>query len=92
MQLKMKSATTPPKKQKSLKKIAKTFLLLKEVETTDKEKEKIAELLFYKLDQNKNLRLNATSEEQIQQLDRIDNEIIEELKKLYVQYEDNTHS
>lgn len=42
------------------------------------------ELLFYIQDLNKKLRLEATTEEQIKQLDKIDESISETLKKLYV--------
>ena len=42
------------------------------------------EILFRLQDYNKKLRLEATNEEQLKQLDKIDNNIIETLKKLYV--------
>lgn len=40
--------------------------------------------LFELQDTNKKLRLEATSEEQLKQLDKIDADIAEQLKKIYV--------
>lgn len=45
---------------------------------------KVVEELFEKLDFNKNLMLNSTSDEQRKQLEKIDKEIMEELDKIEV--------
>lgn len=50
----------------------------------DQDNIKFLEKLFNLQDTNKKLRLLATKQEQIEQLDRIDADITEKLKKIYV--------
>ena len=50
----------------------------------NKEDQEKVETLFQLLDLNKQLRLVATSEEQLKQLDKLDKQVEDKLKKLYV--------